>query len=72
MSRLTKMLSRVPGALDTSSQSERRHFLSTVTRYGFTAAVLGAVGGGLFSESAMAAVSQEENEREKAADAPST
>ncbi|MGC3873398.1 TRAP transporter substrate-binding protein [Halomonas sp. GXIMD04776] len=68
MSRLTKMLSRVPGALDTSSQSERRHFLSTVARYGFTAAVLGAVGGGLFSESAMAAVSQEENEREKAAD----
>ncbi|WP_312934578.1 TRAP transporter substrate-binding protein [Stutzerimonas nitrititolerans] len=49
-------------------QPERRHFLGTVARFGFTAAVIGAVGGGLFSEEAMAAVSKEEQTREKAAD----
>jgi len=47
---------------------ERRHFLNMVGRYGFTTALIGALGGTLSSESAMAAVSQEEAEREKAAD----
>lgn len=47
---------------------ERRRFMETVARYGFSAAVIGVVGGTLFSERAMAATSQEENEREAAAD----
>ena len=37
------------------SQPERRLFMGTVAKFGFTAAVVGAVGGALFSESAMAA-----------------
>ncbi|SHE44037.1 TRAP-type C4-dicarboxylate transport system, substrate-binding protein [Modicisalibacter ilicicola DSM 19980] len=68
MSRLAKMLSRVSDSPGAPSQPERREFFNSVARYGFTVAVIGAVGGGLFSESAMAAASQEENEREKAAD----
>ena len=50
------------------SQPERRLFMGTVAKFGFTAAVVGAVGGALFSESAMAATAKEESERENAAE----
>lgn len=50
------------------SQPERRHFLGSVARFGFTAAIIGAVGGTLFSERAMAATAKEESERESAAE----
>ncbi|RTR03920.1 TRAP transporter substrate-binding protein [Halomonas nitroreducens] len=60
--------SREPEATGTPSRPERRQFMGAVARYGFSAAVIGAVGGTLFSERAMAATSQEENEREAAAE----
>jgi hypothetical protein len=44
------------------SMPERRHFMRSVGRYGFSAAVIGAVGGVLFSEQAMAQTAQEESE----------
>ncbi|MAY73040.1 MAG: C4-dicarboxylate ABC transporter [Halomonas sp.] len=50
------------------SQPERRQFMGSVAKFGFTAAVVGAVGGALFSESAMAATAKEESEREDAAE----
>ncbi|EPC00422.1 hypothetical protein L861_14205 [Litchfieldella anticariensis FP35 = DSM 16096] len=59
---------RESDAIGEPSRPERRRFMGAVTRYGFTAAVIGAVGGSLFSERAMAATSQEESEREAAAE----
>ncbi|QTP56185.1 TRAP transporter substrate-binding protein [Billgrantia sulfidoxydans] len=50
------------------SLPERRQFMSNVARYGFSAAVVGAVGGALFSEQAMAQTAQEESERRAAAE----
>lgn len=50
------------------SLPERRQFMGAVGRYGFTAAVIGAAGGSLFSEQAMAQTSQEESERAAAAE----
>ncbi|WP_280554271.1 TRAP transporter substrate-binding protein [Halomonas sp. 25-S5] len=57
--------------LDTTggpSRPERRQFMGAVARYGFSAAVIGAAGGTLFSEQAMAQTSQEESERAAAAE----
>lgn len=47
---------------------QRRRFLRTMRRYGFTTAVMGLAGGTLFSDAAMAQSQQEENEREAAAE----
>ncbi|MDH2420389.1 MULTISPECIES: TRAP transporter substrate-binding protein [Cobetia] len=68
MARLIRTLRHMKHTSEEPSQPERRHFMQTAARYGFSAAVIGAVGGTLFSERAMAATSQEENEREAAAD----
>ncbi|WP_163650561.1 TRAP transporter substrate-binding protein [Modicisalibacter sp. 'Wilcox'] len=68
MLRQSRLFTRTSGDNAEPQRPERRHFLNMVGRYGFTTALIGALGGSLFSESAMAAISQEEAEREKAAD----
>lgn len=68
MSIIKTPFSRQSATPDEPSLPERRQFMRSVGRYGFTAAVVGAVGGSLFSESAMAQTSQEESEREAAAE----
>jgi TRAP-type C4-dicarboxylate transport system substrate-binding protein len=68
MSIIKTPFSRQSATPDEPSLPERRQFMRSVGRYGFTAAVVGAVGGSLFSESAMAQSSQEESEREAAAE----
>lgn len=50
------------------SQPERRQFMANAGRFGFTAAVIGAVGGSLFSEHAMAQTAQEEKALQDAAE----
>lgn len=57
-----------PGVSGEPSLPERRQFMRTAGRYGFSAAVVGAVGGVLFSEQAMAQTAQEESERRDAAE----
>lgn len=64
MSSFKNPFTREPGNADEPQSLERRHFMGAVARYGFSAAVIGAVGGALFSERAMAATSQEESQRE--------
>lgn len=70
MSSFKNPFTREPENADEPQSLERRHFMGAVARYGFSAAVIGAVGGALFSERAMAATSQEESQRE--ADAETT
>jgi TRAP-type C4-dicarboxylate transport system substrate-binding protein len=57
-----------PGVSGEPSLPERRQFMLTVGRYGFSAAVIGAVGGVLFSEQAIAQTAQEESELQAAAE----
>lgn len=53
---------------DNAPQSaERRRFFETMGKFGFTAAVVAGAGGALMSTTASAAVSREEQDREKAA-----
>ncbi|MBB3190515.1 TRAP transporter substrate-binding protein [Halomonas cerina] len=68
MSPFKNPFTRVPGAAAEPQQPERRQFMGAVARYGFSAAVIGAVGGTLFSERAMAQTSQEERARAAAAE----
>ncbi|MFW3617096.1 TRAP transporter substrate-binding protein [Billgrantia antri] len=68
MSIIKMPFTRKPVASGEPDLLERRQFMSAVGRYGFTAAVIGAAGGSLFSEQAMAQSSQEESERAAAAE----
>lgn len=68
MSSFKNLFTHEPQTANEPRRPERRQFLNAVARYGFSAAVIGAIGGSLFSESAMAATAQEESEREAAAE----
>ncbi len=59
------MTKSIPG--ETIQSVERRRFFETLRNYGFTAAVVAGAGGTLLSSQATAAVSREEQERQKAA-----
>lgn len=56
------------GVAGEPSLPERRQFMLNTGRFGFSAAVIGAVGGTLFSEKAMAQTAQEESELQAAAE----
>jgi TRAP-type C4-dicarboxylate transport system substrate-binding protein len=58
---------RKPAADDELRSVERRNFFATSAKFGFTAAVVAAGAGTLFSKEAAAQTAQEENEREKSA-----
>nr|WP_297459050.1 TRAP transporter substrate-binding protein [uncultured Halomonas sp.] len=68
MSSFKNLFTHEPQTANEPRRPERRQFLNAVARYGFSAAVIGAIGGSLFSQSAMAATAQEESEREAAAE----
>ncbi len=57
-----------PGVSGEPSLPERRQFMLAAGRYGFSAAVVAAVGGTLFSEQALAQTAQEESELQAAAE----
>ena len=52
---------------DTPQSAERRRFLETAGKFGFTTAVVAAAGGSLMSSEALAQTAKEESERKKAA-----
>ena len=68
MSLLNRLDILKPGVSGEPSLPERRQFMLNAGRFGFTAAIIGAVGGTLFSEQAMAQTAQEESELQAAAE----
>ncbi|MGY4879115.1 TRAP transporter substrate-binding protein [Vreelandella aquamarina] len=68
MSLLNRLDILKSGAAGEPSLPERRQFMLNAGRFGFSAAVIGAVGGTLFSEKAMAQTAQEESELQAAAE----
>lgn len=68
MSLLNRLDILKSGVAGEPSLPERRQFMLNAGRFGFSAAVIGAVGGTLFSEKAMAQTAQEESELQAAAE----
>jgi TRAP-type C4-dicarboxylate transport system substrate-binding protein len=67
LNKIESLKGHKPVADDELRSVERRNFFTTSAKFGFTAAVVAAGAGTLYSEEAAAQTAQEEQEREKAA-----
>jgi hypothetical protein len=67
LSEINSIKGRKPAANDALRSVERRNFFEISAKFGFTAAVVAAGAGTLFSREAAAQTAQEEQEREKSA-----